>query len=226
MAYDHSIVAPGKTSGTVLSQSGENMSPPHDWEFLPAGDAAITRSVKAKGPTWVVQVRRGRRMISKGIWANAAHILESREKVQAKRATPEYEKQRKRELARRGAKQSAYVGEFYEEVLNYLKFHPKYEDQASVLAKKITEHATPVGSGTVARTQRIPVAQRAEAAVIAWMRHGTTAYESMKIARIKGRRREVRRQLAAKSVEVLQGYRQGRDIPDNCPLKKALSWDV
>lgn len=225
MAYDHSIVAPGKTSGTVLSQTGETLFPPHDWEFLPAGDAAITRSVKAKGTTWVVQVRRGRRMISKGVWANAAHILESREKVQAKRATPEYNRQRKRELARRGAKQTAYVIEFCKEVVNYLNFHPKYETQASVLAEKITEHATPVGSGTVARTQRIPVAQRAEAAVIAWMRHGTTAYESMKIARVTGRRREVRRQLAAKSVEVLQDYRQGGDIPSDCPLKRALTWD-
>lgn len=111
-------------------------------------------------------------------------------------------------------------------MVSYLNFHPIYEAQAIALAEKITEHATPVGSRTVARTQRIPVAQRAEAAVIAWMRHGTTAYESMKIARVKGRRREVRRQLAAKSVEVLQVYRQGSDVPDNCPLKKTLSWGV
>lgn len=54
-------------------------------------------------------------------------------------------------------------------------------------------HAVPVGSGTVARTQLIPLEQRAEAAVIAWMRHQTTAYDRMSIARIKGERREVRR---------------------------------
>jgi len=40
-------------------------------------------------------------------------------------------------------------------------------------------HATPVGSGTVARTKRIPVEQRAEAAVIARMRHQTTGHDSM-----------------------------------------------
>jgi len=45
----------------------------------------------------------------------------------------------------------------------------------------------------------------------------------MKIARIKGKRREVRRQLAAKSVKLLQAYRQGHEPADNCPLKKVLS---
>lgn len=42
------------------------------------------------------------------------------------------------------------------------------------LDRVVTHHATPVGSGTVARTKRIPVEYRAEAAVIAWMRHQTT----------------------------------------------------
>jgi hypothetical protein len=44
----------------------------------------------------------------------------------------------------------------------------------------------------------------------------------VRIARVKGKRREVRRQLAAKSVELLQAYRQGREVGENCPLKKAL----
>jgi len=86
----------------------------------------------------------------------------------------------------------------------------------------VTAHATPVGSGTVARTSRIPVARRAEAAVIAWMRHQTTAYDVMSIARIKGKRREIRGQLAAQSVSLMQAYRQGWDIAESCPLKKAL----
>ena len=40
----------------------------------------------------------------------------------------------------------------------------------------MTLHATPVGTGTVARIERIPMNERAEAAVIAWLRHRTTAY--------------------------------------------------
>ncbi len=223
MAHTHRIVQPSRIKGTVLSESGERLTPPEDWAFLQAGDAAITRSVKAKGPTWVVQIRKGRRMISRGIWAREQDILESQKEVEAKRATPEYARRREADLARRLAKQEKYLVDFYGAIVRFLDFHPRYQAEAAILGKKITEHAAPVGSGTVARTKRIPLAARAEAATIAWMRHQTTAYDSMKIARIKGKRREVRRQLAAKSVKLLQAYRQGHEPADNCPLQKALS---
>ncbi len=222
MAHIHRIVQPGRKEGTVLSESGEGLTPPDDWAFLPAGDAAITKRVKTKGATWVVQVRRGRRLISKGIWAKEAHILASRNEIEAKRATPAYARRREQDLARRESKHKAYVGEFCAEVVIFLDFHPRYQNEANILAEKVTDHATPVGSGTVARTERIPVARRAEAAVIAWMRHQTTAYDSMNIARVKGKRREVRRRLAAKSVELLQAYRQGHEVAEHCPLHKAL----
>ncbi|MBU4234787.1 MAG: DUF2293 domain-containing protein [Proteobacteria bacterium] len=223
MAHIHRVVQPGRAQGTVLSESGERLNPPEDWIFLPAGDAAITRCVKTKGETWVVQVRKGKRTIATGIWAKEAHILESQQEVEAKRSSPEYERRRKSDLSRREAKQETYVGEFYAEVIRFLAFHPRYQTEAELLGGKISAHATPVGSGTVARTERIPIARRAEAAVIAWMRHQTTAYDSMTIARVKGRRREVRRLLAARSVELLQAYRQGQDLAENCPLKKALA---
>ena len=87
----------------------------------------------------------------------------------------------------------------------------------------VSQHATPVGSGTVARTERIPIQQRAESAVIAWMRHQTTAYDNMKIARVKGRRREVRRMLAERSRELLDCYRKGQTIDTaKCVLAQAL----
>ncbi len=93
---------------------------------------------------------------------------------------------------------------------------------ADQLARAVVDHATPVGSGTVARTKRIPIEQRAEAAVIAWLRHQTTAYDSMKIPRIKGKRREVRRMLAQRSQELLGRYRCGESVGDDCPLMEAL----
>lgn len=74
------------------------------------------------------------------------------------------------------------------------------------LAAEVTAHATPVGSGTVARTQRIPIERRAESAVIAWLRHQTTAYDHMQIARVKGKRREVRRMMAGESRRLLAKY--------------------
>ena len=107
----------------------------------------------------------------------------------------------------------------------FLAFHPSYADLADRLARAVTEHATPVGSGTVARTERIPIEQRAEAAVIAWMRHQTTGYDGMAIPRVKGKRREVRRMLARRSQELLQRYRRGEPVGDDCPLKKALAID-
>lgn len=223
MTHMHRIVQPSWTPGTVLSETGERLTPPVDWAFLPAGDAAVTRSVKTKGETWVVQVRKGRRLIATGIWAQEAHILESRKEIEARRATPEYGRRREKELARREARQEAYVGEFCAAVISFLAFHPRYQHEARLLAEKISAHATPVGSGTVARTERIPLASRAEAAVIAWMRHQVTAYDSMSIARVKGRRREVRRLLAARSVELLHSYRQGQELSENCPLRKALA---
>jgi hypothetical protein len=51
----------------------------------------------------------------------------------------------------------------------------------------------------VARTKRISVEQRAEAAVIGWMRHQTTGYDCMVIPRVKGKRLEVRRMLAGRA---------------------------
>jgi hypothetical protein len=75
----------------------------------------------------------------------------------------------------------------------------------------------------VARTQRIPIEKRAESAVIAWLRHATTAYDNMKIPRIKGKRREVRRMLAEQSRRLLEKYRAGHEVEMACPLQQALS---
>jgi hypothetical protein len=108
-------------------------------------------------------------------------------------------------------------------VLKFLAFHPKHAGLAGRLARAVTDHSTPVGAGTVARTRRIPVEKRAEAAVIAWMRHQTTAYDGMVIPRVKGKRREVRRMLARRSQELLHRYRRGEPVPEGCPLQKALT---
>ncbi len=123
----------------------------------------------------------------------------------------------------RERKQTEYVEAFRGAVLAFLDFAPSYAGLAEQLADAVTQHATPVGSGTVARTQRIPIEQRAESAVIAWLRHATTAYDNMKIPRVQGRRREVRRMLAERSRRLLEKYRAGHTVDPACPLKQALS---
>jgi hypothetical protein len=130
---------------------------------------------------------------------------------------------RQSDARRREKAQAEYVEGFLGAVVTFLGFHAKYTDLADRMARAITDHATPVGSGTVARTKRIPIEQRAEAAVIAWMRHQTTGYDGMVIPRVKGKRREVRRMLARRSHELLARYRRGEPVPEECPLRKAVA---
>jgi hypothetical protein len=196
---------------------------PADWMLLPPGDAGLTRRVKAAGDHYIVQEKVGRRMFSRGVWAPAAMVDRIRKELDAERATDAYAKKQKSAAKRREKVQEEYVEDFQGAVLEFLRFHPAHAPLSRRLARLVAAHATPVGSGTVARTKRIPIERRAEAAVIAWMRHQTTAYDSMKIARVKGQRREVRRMLAARSRSVLEAYRQGHAIPESCPLKLALT---
>ncbi|MBA2113989.1 DUF2293 domain-containing protein [Bremerella alba] len=214
--------APGPRDRTVRDAQGNVLSVPADWSLLPPGDAGLTRRVKAAGQFWVVQEKKGRRMFSRGVWAPTATIGKIRKDLDTERSTDAYAKKQKAAATRREKVQTEYVEDFFGSVVAFLNFHPDYADLANHLAKAVTKHSTPVGSGTVARTQRIPIERRAESAVIAWMRHQTTAYDTMKIARVKGKRREVRRMLAQRSKEVLQQYRSGREIPRNCPLRAAL----
>lgn len=146
-----------------------------------------------------------------------------RAELNEERSTDAYAKKRKAAAARREKTQREYVENFHGSVVQFLEFHPRYAAVAEELARVVTQHATPIGSGTVARTKRIPVEHRAEAAVIAWMRHQTTAYDSLVVPRVKGKRREIRRTLAKRSHSLLQQYRRGEPIPDDCPLGAALA---
>ncbi|MDX9834062.1 MAG: DUF2293 domain-containing protein [Desulfobulbus sp.] len=138
------------------------------------------------------------------------------------RSTDAYKKKLAGARRRRDEKQSEYELEFCGAIRAFLAFAPRYEEMERTMAEAVTIHAIPVGSGTVARTALIPLEDRAAKAVIAWMRHQTTAYDSMRIARIKGQRREVRRMLAQRSVALLQAYRVGQECAPECPLQQAL----
>lgn len=217
------VVAPGGNPRSVVTEDGQALQVPAGWELLPPGDAGMTRRVKSLGPTWTVKEKKGRRTFSKGVWASSSQVALARNQLDAERSTDAYAKRKASDAARREKKQAEYVDEFELAVLNFLDFHPAHGESAKRLAKEVTEHATPVGSGTVARTQRIPVERRAESAVIAWMRHQTTAYDNMTIPRVKGKRREVRRMLAEQSRKLLVRYRKGSPVDTgSCPLQTAL----
>jgi hypothetical protein len=213
----------GPTPNTVRTKAGKVLEVLDGWILLPPGDAGLTRRVKAAGNFWLVEEQVRNRMCSRGIWAPRETIERIQQELATERATPGYSKRREADAKRRETKQAEYVEDFEAALLACLRFHERHRETAIQLAKLVSQHATPVGSGTVARTQRIPIERRAEAAVIAWLRHQTTGYDSIKIPRVKGQRREVRRMLAQRSRELLEAYRRGGVVGDSCPLALALS---
>ena len=217
------IVAPGLNDYTVRMPGAGRKEIPADWVLVPPGDPALTRRIKAGGDCWVVQEKKGKRTFSRGIWVASARAEQIRADLENERKNPAHQKKQEAAAVRREKAQNSYVGEFADAVRKFLDFPLQYHDMAEQLTRLVTTHATPVGSGTVARTQRIPIAKRAESAVIAWLRHQTTAYDNMHIARVKGRRSETRRMLAERSRELLDEYRAGRaDDLRACPLRQAL----
>lgn len=215
--------APTADARRVRAPDGRVHTVPEGWALLPPGDAGLTRRVKAAGPTWTVVEKVGRKLFSRGVWAPEAHIHQARAALEAERATPAYAKKLAQGRERRAREQEQYEVDFANAVLRFLAFSPAWLNHAKRLAVLVATHATPVGSGTVARTERIPLERRAEAAVIAWMRHQTTGYDDMRIQRVKGARREVRRELADISRAVLDLHRRDAPhAPPSCPLCTAL----
>lgn len=214
---------PGPTPNTVRAADGKVLTIPEGWVLLPPGDAALTRRVKDAGDHWAVAEKRGRKVFSRGVWAPAATVERIRTELEAERSTEGFARRKEADARRREKMQAEYVEDFHGAVVAFLSFHPTHTDLAETLARAVTDHATPVGSGTVARTKRIPVGRRAEAAVIAWLRHQTTGYDGMVIPRVKGKRREVRRMLAERSKRLLERYRRGEAVEEGCPLRKALA---
>jgi hypothetical protein len=217
------VVAPGPRPGTVRTEHGEVLSIPAGWALLAPGDPGLTGRVKKAGPSWTVQEKRGRKLFSRGVWAPADAIERIRAELAVERSDPSYTRKLEAGRKKRAVVQAQYEEDFEQAVARFLAFAPRHTALEGDLAFAIAAHAVPVGSGTVARTQRIPIEQRAEAATIAWLRHATTAYDSMSIPRVKGMRREVRRMLADRSRQLLGRYRRGEAIePGTCLLQRAL----
>jgi hypothetical protein len=214
---------PGPTERTVVDTQGRVVGVPAGWLLVPPGDAALTRRIKAAGEHWLVAEKKGRKVFSRGIWAPALVVEQIQGDLITERSTESFAKKKLAGARRRQTAQAEYVEDFLGAVLTFLAFDHRHAAIAARLAQAVTAHATPVGSGTVARTQRIPLEQRAEAAVIAWMRHQTTSYDDMVIPREKGKRRQVRRMLAQRSQELLHRFRRGESVAANCPLMRALS---
>ena len=148
------------------------------WEFLPSGDAFVTRRVKAAGVYWKLWRPRGRNRPHRrllGLLAPAAVI----EAAQAEAASSEAARSGRRAqgAAYRARKEDTYRQELTEAIIDYLGFAPEHGDLAQAIAAEAARRAAEVGSGRVGRTRTIEIDQRAALAARALIRHRYTDYE-------------------------------------------------
>ncbi|MEH6344362.1 MAG: DUF2293 domain-containing protein [Bermanella sp.] len=212
-----------QSDASLKDKDGKVFITPSDWANLPAGDASVTRKLKSLGPTWTVQEKKGRKTFSHGVWAAKEHIQEAKSLVEAQRSDPKHQKKLAQAKVRREEKEEVFGEDFQQAIITFLNFDKKYQTLVEELAVLVKEHAVPVGSGTVARSSSVTLQDKAALAVMAWMRHQTSHYDSTSVPRIKGARRELRRKIARQSEGILEKYRNGIDADLSlCPLYKAL----
>ena len=151
-----------------------NLSVPDGWVFVPASDAFVTREVK-KGPHWVLLKRRKGYTATLGIFCPEASFTNAekrRDETAASRA-----RQRVVGRASRERAETRYRAELEKAIIGFLGFRPKHAALAREIARGAVAQATPVGSGRVGRTRKLSLAQRAELAARAYIRHRHTDYE-------------------------------------------------
>jgi hypothetical protein len=151
---------------------------PDDWEFLPTGDAFITRTVKSAGQYWLCWQPRGRHRAHRrllGLWAPAAAIRAAEERARETAA--------RRTAARtvnarsRARREERYQDQLREAVLRFVDFAPEHAQLAEQIASDTAAHAAVVGSGRVGRTQLLSLEEKARLAARAHIRHRHTRYE-------------------------------------------------
>ena len=150
---------------------------PDGWELLPAGDAFLTRQVKAVGDYWVLFRPKGRGQHRRqlGLLAPIEAIAAAREAAAvtaARRETQRESSSRQRERA-----ETAYRAEFEDAVLRWLAFAPQHQVIADEIARGAVDRAAVVGSGRVGRTKQLTLDERAALAARAFIRHRHTGYE-------------------------------------------------
>jgi hypothetical protein len=151
---------------------------PDGWEFLPTGEAFVTRTVKAAGRYWPCWQPRSRHRDHRrllGLWAPADAIRAAEERAK--------EKADRRAAARtvnarsRARRELRYQDQLRAAVMEFLDFAPEHAELAEQIAAETAAHAATVGSGRVGRTQLLTLEERARLAARAHIRHRYTSYE-------------------------------------------------
>ncbi len=154
-----------------------DLTAPDGWEFLPSGDAFVTRRAKAAGRYWTLYQPKGRRAHRRllGLLAPADAIDAARTAAAATAATRETK--RAAGARQRAKAEVGYQAEFEQAILLWLDFAPEHAEIARDIAANAVERAAVVGSGRVGRTRTLSLEDRAALAARAYIRHRYTDYE-------------------------------------------------
>jgi hypothetical protein len=151
-----------------------------DWEFLPSGDAFVTRRVKAAGVYWNAWRPRGRDRPHRrrlGLFAPAAAITRAR--ADADETAQRRARQRVASARSRDKAEEVYQQEFRAAVVAWLGFAPEHAAVAQEIADVTAERAVVVGSGRVGRTRVLSLEERVALAARATIRHRFTDYDDL-----------------------------------------------
>jgi hypothetical protein len=152
---------------------------PAGWEFLPSGDAFLTRTVKSARTYWLSwqprsRHRQHRRIL--GLWAPSQVIADAQRLAEATAAR----RAAKRALGAqsRERQEDRYRYELEDAIVRFLAFAPVHQKLGRRIAKETAAHAAVVGSGRVARTRKLTLDERAALSVRAYIRHSFTSYHN------------------------------------------------
>lgn len=151
---------------------------PDDWEFLPSGDAFVTRRVKAAGTYWLAWRPRGKNRPHRrrlGLWAPKVAIEEAW--AEAAATEEQRAKQREQGAKTRVKQEVVYRDQLAEAIRRFLAFAPEHTDLADEIASEAATRAAVVGSGRVGCTRTLSLDERAGLAARALIRHRYTNYE-------------------------------------------------
>ncbi len=152
-----------------------DMAEPRGWEFVPAGNAFLTRTLKKLGPHWILLRRHGKYTYNVGILCPAENVVKTRELEQQSRSKREDRREKSKKYRERT--ELNYQKKLEESMLSYLGFSKRYSKLAHNICSQAVRRATVIGSGRVGRTKQISLEERAILAVRAHIRHTYTGYE-------------------------------------------------
>ena len=165
------------TKGGQWNPQHGDVEIPVGWEFLPSGDAFLTRTVKASGTYWLswqprTRHRQHRRLL--GLWAPSQVVAAAQQRADE---TSEHRASKRAVGARsRGRQEDRYRLELEGAILRFLAFAPTHQELQERIAKETAAHAAVVGSGRVGRTRKLTVDDRAALSARAYIRHRFTSY--------------------------------------------------